>query len=57
MQNSDPLSWLLANDLDNPGIRYFALRELLEKPENDPELRAARYANLESRPIGEVESA
>jgi len=33
MQNSDPLSWLLAVDLDNPGIRYFTLHELLEKPD------------------------
>ena len=27
--NGDPLPWLLENDPQNPGVRYFALRELL----------------------------
>ena len=39
------LPWLLEPDPDNPGVRYFALRDLLGRPENDPEVRQAR-ANL-----------
>lgn len=41
---SDPLPWLLEADPDNPGVRYFALRELLERPKNDPDVQAARAA-------------
>lgn len=40
--NDDPLSWLLEPDPDNPGVRYFALRDLLGQPEDDPEVRQAR---------------
>ena len=36
----DSLSWLL--EPDTPGVRYLALRDLLDRPEDDPELRAAR---------------
>ena len=36
------LDWLLEPDPENPGPRYFALTELLEKPPNDPEVIAAR---------------
>ncbi|MFC2053394.1 nitrogen fixation protein NifH [Chloroflexota bacterium] len=43
--NDDPLTWLLEPDPDNPGIRYFALRDLLGKPEDDPEVHQAR-ANI-----------
>ena len=31
----DPLSWLLEPDQENPGVRYFALRDLLHGPEDD----------------------
>ena len=37
--NDDPLPWLLELDLDNPGVRYFALRDVLGRPEDDPEVR------------------
>lgn len=37
--NSDPLPWLLEPDPANPGVRYFALRDLLDRPETDPEVR------------------
>jgi hypothetical protein len=32
----NPTDWLL--ETDNPSVRYFALTELLEKPETDPEV-------------------
>lgn len=37
-----PLDWLLEDD--NPSVRYFALRELLDKKEDDPEVVAAKNA-------------
>jgi hypothetical protein len=49
--NSDSLSWLLEPDPANPSIRYFALRDLLERPEEDPEVRAARSALMTSGPV------
>ena len=36
--NADPLPWLL--EPDNPSVRYFALRDLLDRPETDAEVRA-----------------
>ncbi len=40
--NADPLPWLLESDKTNPGVRYFALRDLLDRPADDPELVAAQ---------------
>lgn len=47
----ESLRWLLAEDLDNPGPRYFALRELLGRPEADAEVVAARQAIMDSGPV------
>lgn len=49
--NGDPIPWLLEPDLDNPGVRYFALRELLDRPEDDPEVQAARAAIMTTGPV------
>ncbi|MBC7250881.1 MAG: nitrogen fixation protein NifH [Anaerolineae bacterium] len=49
--NNDPLPWLLEIDPDNPGVRYFALRELLARPEDDTEVRAARAAIMSTGPV------
>ncbi|NJD60802.1 MAG: nitrogen fixation protein NifH [Anaerolineales bacterium] len=35
----DPITWLLQPD--NPGVRYLALRDLLDKPADDPEFISA----------------
>ncbi|MDH7486550.1 MAG: hypothetical protein QHJ81_09790 [Anaerolineae bacterium] len=40
----NPLPWLLEQDADNPGARCFALRHLLDKAEDDAEVREARAA-------------
>ncbi|MGD2079325.1 MAG: nitrogen fixation protein NifH, partial [Chloroflexota bacterium] len=45
------LQWLLEADPDNPGPRYFALRELLNLPEDDPEVAAARAAIMAQGPV------
>ena len=42
MLRADPLPWLLETDPANPAIRYFALRDLLDRSEDDPELCQAR---------------
>jgi hypothetical protein len=42
--NDDPLPWLLEEDPENPSIRYFAKRDLLDRPKDDPEVQEARKA-------------
>ncbi|HXV98898.1 MAG TPA: nitrogen fixation protein NifH [Anaerolineae bacterium] len=49
--NGDPLSWLLEPDEANPGVRYFALRDLLNRPETDPEVIQARQAVMATGPV------
>jgi hypothetical protein len=49
--NGDSLSWLLDPDPVNPSIRYFALRDLLDRPEGDPELQAAQAAIMTGGPV------
>jgi hypothetical protein len=39
--NGDPLAWLLAPD--SPGVRYLALRDLLDLPNGDPALVRNRH--------------
>lgn len=43
---SDPLDWLL--EPENPSVRYFALRQLLDRPEDDPHVMEAREAVMGS---------
>ena len=50
--DEDTLAWLLAPD--SPGVRYLALRDLLRRPADDPELRAARRAAHAEGPIAAV---
>jgi hypothetical protein len=48
----DALTWLLAPD--SPGVRYLALRDLLRRPADDPELRDARRAAHTDGPIAAI---
>ena len=48
--NDDPIPWLLKPDLDSPGVRYLALRELLDRLEDDPEAQTARAAIMTTGP-------
>jgi hypothetical protein len=43
--NSDPTKWLLEED--NPSVRYFTLKDILDKPDNDLEVRKARENIME----------
>ena len=49
--NDDSVLWLLEPDPDNPSVRYFALRELLDLSENDPEVQAAQAAVMKTGPV------
>ena len=40
--NGDPLPWLL--DPENPSIRYWTLLNILDRPDNDPEVQETRSA-------------
>jgi hypothetical protein len=50
--HSDPLPWLL--DPDAPGVRYLALRDLLDLAPDDPQLAAARRAAQRAGPIAAI---
>jgi hypothetical protein len=50
--NGDPLPWLL--EADTPGVRYLALRDLLDLSPGDPELAAAREAAHTQGPIAAI---
>lgn len=49
--NGDPIPWLLEPDPDNPGVRYFTLTDLLDRPADDAEVVAARQAIMETGPV------
>jgi hypothetical protein len=53
----DALAWLLAPDAANPGVRYFALRDLLDQPANAPEVIAAQTAVMASGPVPAILAA
>ncbi len=48
---ADSLPWLLEPDEANPGVRYFALRDLLDRPADDPEVVAAQDAVMRTGPV------
>ncbi len=40
MIHANPTEWLL--EKNNPSVRYFTLRDILEKPESDSEFKVAK---------------
>ncbi len=48
---TNPLAWLLEPDTVNPGVRYFALRDLLGRPADDPEVVAAQVDVMKTGPV------
>jgi hypothetical protein len=49
--NEDPLPWLLEPDPHNPGVRLFALTDLLDRPVDDPEVLEARRSVMSTGPV------
>ncbi|MGD1118568.1 MAG: nitrogen fixation protein NifH [Dehalococcoidales bacterium] len=48
---ADPTDWLLEKDKTQPAIRYYTLRDILGRDENDKEVKAARAAIMTSGPV------
>lgn len=51
----DPLPWLLEEA--DPAVRHLALRQLLDRPDDDPEVRAARRSAMSADPIAAILAA
>jgi hypothetical protein len=50
--NGDPLPWLL--DDETPAVRHLALRHLLKRPADDPDVRRAAAAAMNTDPIASI---
>jgi hypothetical protein len=50
-----PIDWLL--EKENPSVRYFALKQVLDRPADDPDVQAARRAIMRSEPIKTILAA
>ncbi|MBU7014539.1 MAG: nitrogen fixation protein NifH [Theionarchaea archaeon] len=48
----NPEEWLLEEE--NPSVRYWTLRDIYGKDENDPDVRLAREQIMESYPVTEI---
>lgn len=49
---ADPTGWLLENN--NPSVRYFTLIDVLEKSENDPEVKRAKVEIMETGVVPKI---
>lgn len=54
---SDPLPWLSEADSDQPAVRYLALRDLLERPDDDDEVEEARATIMRTGPVPAILAA
>ena len=50
----DPLEWLLEEDPLNPGVRYFALSDLLDIPPGDPQVIDPRRSLMSVGPVPRI---
>src|SRR3974390_853418 len=51
----NPLPWLLEEE--TPAVRHMTLRQLLDQPENAPEVQQARDAAMQADPIASILAA
>jgi hypothetical protein len=49
--NENPLPWLTENDPDNPGVRYFTLKEIYRLDNDHQEINKARRQIMQSGPV------
>ncbi len=49
---ADPTNWLLEEE--NPSVRYFTLKHILDKPENDPEILLAKHKIMQSGVVSDI---
>jgi hypothetical protein len=50
--NKDPTNWLL--EKNNPSVRYFTLSEILEKPENDHQVKTTKDEIMKKGPVPKI---
>ncbi len=55
MLKDDPLPWLLEEN--TPAVRHLALRQLLDQPENAPDMHQASAAAMQTDPIASILAA
>ena len=55
MPAQEIIDWLLEEN--NPSVRYFSLRHLLDRPEDDPDVQEARRAIMQSEPVQKILAA
>lgn len=48
----DPVEWLLEEE--NPSVRYWTLKDILDKPESSPEVAQAKKEIMNSHPVTEI---
>ena len=49
---ADPTDWLLEGD--DPSVRYFALTDILGRPESAPEVKEVKAQIMESGPVSRI---
>jgi hypothetical protein len=49
---ADPTNWLLEEE--NPSVRYFTMKDILDKPENDVAVQKARQGIMETGMAREI---
>jgi hypothetical protein len=49
---ADPTEWLLGED--NASVRYFTLTDVLEKSENDPDVKKSRKAIMQTGAVARI---
>jgi len=52
MLKGDPIHWLLEEE--NPSVRYFTLKDILDKPEDDPEVRRAKRTIMQTGMVPDI---
>ncbi len=52
MLKADPTPWLLEEN--NPSVRYFTLKDLLDKPEGDQAVQSARHRIMQSGMVPDI---
>ncbi len=55
--HEDPIPWLLEPDGDQPAIRYFTLRDMLDNEERNSEVREAKKAIMTTGPVPAILAA
>lgn len=49
---ADPTDWLL--EKENPSVRYFTLKDILDKPEEDAEVQAAKQEIMQTGMVADI---